>query len=107
MEVHGRLAPGRELGVEDFADITTAPVLSADFAPGGLLRVEFDGDLSDDEAWRVRNRIQSASETSEAARLAVRDARDAALAVATCDCPTCHHALTLALLLANKELGET
>lgn len=66
--VYGRLAPGRELGPADFADLTPVPVTAVEWVADGRLCVTFDGTLTDDEAAAARRRITSPDVDTETVR---------------------------------------
>lgn len=82
MRVCVRPAPGRDVGPEDFADITEAAVLDISWAAGGVLCIEFAADLTQAQARKVAIRCQSLTAAEEQVRLEL-DALDATnLAVA-------------------------
>lgn len=100
--VHARLAPGRAITTGDFADITTAPCVSVQPVPNGLLRATFDGALTTRQVWRVKVRIQSESTAEEDTLLQILTARDKANLTTA----TLADVKALAVLLANRELGD-
>lgn len=70
MDVVCRLGKGREIGVDDFADIASVPVSSVGWADDGNLRVTFDGDLTPVQRQRVILRITSCDAVEEKQRVA-------------------------------------
>lgn len=68
MDVYARPAQGRDVSAGDFADVVSATVSEVEWAADGMLRVTFDGPLTDDEALRVRLRIMSADAVEERLR---------------------------------------
>lgn len=61
-------SPAQGVGPGDFADITTVPVSSIDWADDGRLRITFAADLSPTEQQRVRLRVTSTTSAQEQLR---------------------------------------
>lgn len=68
MDITARPAPGREVDVDSFTDLTGVPVSTVEWASDGWLRVTFDGPLTDPVAAAVRRRMISASTAEEELR---------------------------------------
>ena len=90
--VAGRVV--RPIGLDTFADITTAPVVT----PEGITRdgLLFDGVLTDAQVLEVWERMTSADDLDQARRAAVRDA-----------VPCCHAAAVLAAYVLGDEMPDT
>lgn len=94
-------AARRPIAYDSFADLTNVPVERV-VEWGGVATVTFGGVLSDQARQAVWSRMVSRNDEDQAAREALRQARDAA--VVAPDSEAAVHALTLALLLADREL---
>lgn len=60
--------PARDVGRDDFTDLTPVPVKKVEWAEGGHLRVVFERPLSEEEDAAVRRRIVSATAEEEQLR---------------------------------------
>jgi hypothetical protein len=67
-EVRARLAPGREIAADDFADLTAVPVESVEWGDDGRLVVTFAADLTPAEVAAVRRRMMSTTSQEEGLR---------------------------------------
>jgi hypothetical protein len=65
MIVTGRLAAGRVIDVNDFADLTLVEVTNIGWNAEGLLELEFSEDLDDDTVRKVQRRMSSENWTDE------------------------------------------
>ena len=93
----------RPIGFDSFADLTAVPVVEV-VEPGGVTCVTFATTLDDRTRQAVWERMTSADEADRTSRSALMQARNAA-ATAPPE-QAAQHALTLALLLADRELGH-
>jgi hypothetical protein len=72
-EVRARLARGRSIDVNDFADLTDVPVEEVDFDNEGALVVTFTGPVPEDIAAAVERRIVSRDATEETMRARIAE----------------------------------
>lgn len=67
-EIRARLAKGRAVDVDDFADLTTVPVEAVEWAEDGSLAVRFAAEVPASVAEAVERRIVSRDATEETLR---------------------------------------
>ena len=87
MEIRARLAVGRSLAPEDFADLTATAVESVTFGEDGRLVVTFAADLTADEQTKVTDRIKARNAIEESLRAQARTALDKDRTFATTTAP--------------------